>query len=106
MTTDNYSRRALEWQRRVLADRELQPVAALLACAMCCRTLTPDSWFSRGELARLGRGAAASIAAAIDQLVLRGYLEAAGSRYRPRTLEAPAPQSASLTPFPLRRRLE
>jgi hypothetical protein len=92
---DAFPRQILEWQRATV----------LLACAMRYRTPGPASWFSRGELARLGRGSAASVAAAIDHLVLGGYLKAAGSRYRARALEAPTPLAATNTPFPLRRRL-
>jgi hypothetical protein len=102
---DEFPRHILELLRRVLADRDLDPVAALLACALCCRTLGPDSCFSRGELARLGRGSAAGIAAAIDQLLICGHLEAAGSRYRLRMIKASGPPADSITPFPLRRRL-
>lgn len=105
VAVSDFRTQILEWQRRAVGDLRLDPAAALLACAIYCHTSGADSSFSRGELARLGRGSAAAIAAAINQLVLSGYLETLGNRYRARVLDPAAPRLAAITPFPLRRRL-
>jgi hypothetical protein len=87
MTDDGYAKQIFQWQRQVLADGELRPLAIKVALALCgfINRGSRDAWPSQGTLAKVVHASRAGVQKALYQLAERGHLHTIVNRGRGRS---------------------
>jgi hypothetical protein len=87
MPDDNYTKEIFRWQRQVLADGRLSPLAIRVVMGLCIyiNRKSRDAWPSQGTLAKMVHASRRGVQKVLDQLSDCGHLNISVNRGRGRS---------------------